>query len=174
MEVFKDNVLLKTLLFYYVESNSNFSNPIGIPHRCGPPDLFSDGILDKCLETWTALLRRGPGVDRAPRAFLVAGGMFGEREGVPNALQSARATISRLSECNIPTMRSQTRREVGRANPKPSQVTFFLSEKISKKSRNVNYRNTTNLEKIWKKYRNKTCRVTQNLEKISKISRIPF
>ena len=40
--------------------------------------------------------KRGPpswGVDRGPSALLVDRGMFGEREGVPNAFQSARATL---------------------------------------------------------------------------------
>ena len=60
--------------------------------------IYSDhDLLGSCYnrhETWTALLGRGPGVDRGPSALLVAWGMRGEPEGIPNTLQSARATLS--------------------------------------------------------------------------------
>ena len=55
----------------------------------GPPDLFRNflqGSCDNPHETWTALLERGPGVDRARSSLLVARGMPGEPEGVPYAL----------------------------------------------------------------------------------------
>ena len=52
----------------------------------GPADLFSYSTCDNTNETWTALLGRGPGVDRARSALLVARGMPGERGGVPSAL----------------------------------------------------------------------------------------
>ena len=56
-------------------------------------DLNPVESVDNRQKAWTAPLRRGPGVDRARSLLLVARGMHGEREGVPNALQSARAIL---------------------------------------------------------------------------------
>ena len=91
----------------------------------GPPDLFRGSSCDKRHETWTALLGRGPGVDRARSALLVAWGMPGELGEVPSALQGAPAPLSRLSSCSSRTRQSQTR---------PEQTFFFSKRGYTKSS----------------------------------------